>query len=124
MDLVNQPSSCSQRLRAGTSLWRDAVPGTEEGVISLPGQRTHDAAGPPIPSSLTASSGWEVGVASTHLDLWAKPNPVLEETQSHMPEPRARPGYPSPNLRWQQESRRPWAAPQVASPPSSPGGPT
>lgn len=52
-----------------------------------------------------------------------KPNPVLEETQSHMPEPRARPGYPSPNLRRQQESRRPWAAPQVASPPSSPGGP-
>ena len=71
MYLVTQPSSCSQRLRAGTSLWRDVVPGTEEGVISLPGQRTHDAAGPPIPPSLTAFSGWEVGVASTHLDLWA-----------------------------------------------------
>lgn len=28
MYLVNQPSSCSQRLRAGTTLWRDPVPGS------------------------------------------------------------------------------------------------
>lgn len=34
-----------------------------------------------------------------------KPNPVLEETQSHVLEPGAGPGFPSPNLRPQQELR-------------------
>lgn len=105
MYLVNQPSSCSQRLWAGTTLWRDAVPGTEDKVISLPRQRRHNAGGASHPFS--HHQGFRLGGGSgLHAPGFVcKPNPVLEETQSHMLEPGAGLGFPSRNLRPQQELR-------------------
>lgn len=90
-------------LATGTTLWRDPVPATGDGVISLPGQRGHNArASRPLSHQLGFRLGGGSGLHAPGC-VQAEPSPG-GDSDSHA-EPGAGLGFRSLNLRPQQESR-------------------